>query len=195
MREEVERCCAEARNYGYRAVVVPSSRVLEAYEAVEGSEVKVSCLVGFPFGWSDADAKRYEIETAADAGAHEIEYVPSLARLKEQQYRHVLRELRDATTACDERPMKVLVEAALWRPEELEQIISIVLDSGAKFVSMGLVQTLQLLETTRELAGPTFGVKCELPSLEFADAALQAGATVLSLARGQSSTSPARRIG
>jgi deoxyribose-phosphate aldolase len=183
MREEVERLCAEAKSERYRAVVVPSSRVAEAYEAVEGSEVKVSCLIGFPLGWSDPDAKRFEIEVAVDSGAHEIEYVPSLARLKERQYAAVLRELRDAADACDERPLKVLIEASLWAEAELEEVVKIVLDSGAKFVSTGLTGSLETIERVRKIAGESFGVKCDLPSLELAQAALESGADLVSLAR------------
>jgi deoxyribose-phosphate aldolase len=183
MREEVERLCAEAKLERYRAVVVPSSRVAEAYEAVEGSDVKVSCLVGFPLGWSDPDAKRFEIEVAVDSGAHEIEYVPSLARLKERQYPAVLRELRDAADACDERPLKVLVEAGFWSDAELEEVVKIVLDSGAKFVSAGFTGSLETISRVRALAGQNFGVKCDLPSLELAQAALESGADLISLAR------------
>ena len=183
LRAEVEHLCAEARTEGYRAVVVPSSRVAEAYEAIEGSSVKVSCLIGFPLGWSDPDAKRYEIEAAVDAGAHEIEYVPSLARLKEQQYPAVLRELRDAAEACDERPLKVLVEASLWSLEELEDIVKTVLDSGAKYLSTGFLSSLDQLVQTRDLAGDGFGLKCEIPSLELAEAAFESGADLISLAR------------
>lgn len=183
MREEIDRLCVEARQEEYRAVVVPSSRVAQACTALEGADIKVSCLVGFPFGWSDADAKRYEIEAAIDAGAQEIEYFPSLARLKEKQHREVLREMRDAADACDERPLKIVIEAAFWTADELAEIIQTVLDSGAQFLSTGAIGSLELLSKVRELAGPDFGLKCELPSLELAEAALQSGADLLSVTR------------
>jgi deoxyribose-phosphate aldolase len=183
MREEVERLCAEAREEQYRAVVVPSSRVALAYDLLEGSQVKVSCLIGFPLGWSDPDAKRYEIDAAVDSGAHEIEYVPSLALLKERQYSQVLREIRDASDACDERPLKVLVEASVWLDEELAEISRLALDSGAKFLSAGLVPSLQLVEKLRGQLGAEFGLKVEIGALEQAEAALQAGADIFSVAR------------
>ena len=183
LREEIERVCAEARQEQYRAVIVPSSRVAEAYDAVEGTDVKVSCLIGFPLGWSDADAKRFEIEAAVDAGAHEIEYIPSLARLKEKEYRAVLREIRDAENACDERPLKVLVEVSLWTPPELEEIVKLVLDSGARYLSSGFVGSAETVSRLRELLGPKFGLKCDLPSLEMAELALSAGADLISLAQ------------
>jgi deoxyribose-phosphate aldolase len=183
LREEVERLCAEARAEQYRAVIVPSSRVAEAREGVEGSDVMTSCLIGFPLGWSDPDAKRFEIEVAVDAGAHEIEYVPSLARLKEKQYDAVLREMRDAADACEERPLKIVIEASLWTAEELSEITRVVLDSGAKFIATGFTAKLEVIARIRELVGPDFGIKCELPSLEIAAAAIEAGADLLSLGR------------
>lgn len=183
MRAEIERLCAEAREEKLRAVVVPSSRVSLAYDLVEGSDVKVSCLVGFPLGWSDPDAKRYEIEAAADSGAHEIEYVPSLALLKERQYKPVLREMRDAAAACDERPLKLLIEASLWSEDELAEIVRLVLDSGAKFISAGFIPRLESIEKLREELGPDFGLKVEVAAIEQAEGVLKAGADLFSVAR------------
>lgn len=183
MRAEIEHLCAEAREDTFRAVVVPSSRVALAYEMLEGSGIKVSCLIGFPLGWSDPDAKRYEIDAAIDAGAHEIEYVPSLAQLKEKQHALVLREMRDAVDACDERPMKLLIEASLWTEAELNDIARLALDSGAKYLSTGLVSNLSLVESVRAAVGPNFGLKVEMGSIEMALAAVEAGVDIFSLAR------------
>lgn len=195
LREEVERLCADARSESCRAVVVPSSRVAEACDLLDGSSIKVSCLVGFPLGWSDADAKRYEVDAAVDAGAHEIEYVPSLARFKEKQFRAVLREMRDAVDACDERPLKVLIEASLWSAEELQEIAQLVVESGAKYISTGFLSRLELLTEIRDSIGGEFGIKCELPTLDLAEAAVSSGTNLISLARLARPTAKSQAFG
>ena len=80
-RQELENQCREAIQFGLHGVCVPGSRVTDARHFLEDSALKVACAIGYPFGTSDADAKRYEIEAAVDAGAQEIELVPSFVRL------------------------------------------------------------------------------------------------------------------
>ena len=82
-RQDIERLCSEAREYRFHAVCVNGSRVEQARHALEETEVKVVTVAGFPLGASDADAKRYEIEAAVDAGAHEIDVVLNVGRLKD----------------------------------------------------------------------------------------------------------------
>ena len=48
-----------------------------------------------------------------DDGAHEIDVVMNVGRLKSGDDRYVLRELRDVVEAADERPVKVILETCL----------------------------------------------------------------------------------
>ncbi|HEV8544252.1 MAG TPA: deoxyribose-phosphate aldolase [Verrucomicrobiae bacterium] len=154
----IEELCQEAREHQYRAVVVPSSSVATAVALLEESGVKVSCIIGFPFGSNDPDVKRYETDVAIDNGTNEIELIPSLARLREGDYPSVLREIRDVVEAADERIVKVAIEASLWDDAELKDVVQIILDSGARFISTGSV-TLGKLRKLREMIGSDFGIK------------------------------------
>ena len=75
MRADVERLCAEAIRHSFLAVCLNTSRIELAYTLLEGSDVQVVALVGFPLGATDTDSKRFETETAVDFGAHEIDFV------------------------------------------------------------------------------------------------------------------------
>lgn len=186
--KEVESFCNDARLAGYRSVVVPSSLVDVAYESLAEEGLKVSCLVGYPFGQSAADVKRYEVEVAVDAGAHEIELVPSIASIVEGRYGEVLREIRDVVEAADERPVKVAIEMSLWSEGQLAEIVKMVLDSGARFVSTSVAPALRRpvtkedVEKLRELLGASFGLKVGgLKEAEAAEELLAAGASVVGL--------------
>src|SRR5687767_7500990 len=85
-RKDLEGHCREAIAERYRAILVPTSLAAAAYELIEGSNVKLACAIGFPFGSADPDAKRFETEVAVDSGTHEIEFVPSIGRLVENDY-------------------------------------------------------------------------------------------------------------
>ena len=160
----MEHLCREARLQNYRSVTVPSSLTAHAYELLSDSDIKVSCLIGYPFGHSEPDVKRYETEVAVDFGAHEIELVPSIARLVEGNYNLVLREIRDVVEAADERSVRVAIELPLWSEDQLGEIVRMILDSGAQFLTtsiapLGRSITAADIQNLRGLTGPEFGLK------------------------------------
>lgn len=163
--KDLEAHCNKARVNRYRSVTVPSSLVELAYDFSGDEGVKVCCLIGYPFGQSDPDAKRYETEVAVDFGAHEIELVPSIARLAEGNYHSVLREIRDIVATADERSVRVSIEQLLWSDEQLKEIVRMILDSGAHYVTTSVAPPLgrNLLpsdvEKLRSIAGDGFGLK------------------------------------
>src|ERR1022692_1230362 len=79
---QIEQLCAEAREHQFFSVCVNGSWVATAYQLLEDSDVKVTGVVGFPFGAMTSDTKRFETEAAIDDGAHEIDMVLNIARLK-----------------------------------------------------------------------------------------------------------------
>src|SRR5689334_17592386 len=106
-RQQIDQLCQEARQHQFYGVCVNGVWVAHAYALLEEAETKVVAVVGFPLGAADGDVKRYETEVAVDCGAHEIDVVIQLGRLREGDHRSVLREIRDVVEAAEERPVKV----------------------------------------------------------------------------------------
>jgi deoxyribose-phosphate aldolase len=170
-RKEIEALCAEAKQNGYRAVCVNGSRVELARTILDDTEVQVVALVGFPWGASDPDAKRYETEIAVDQGAHEIDCVINHGWLKDGHHKQVLRELRDIVEAAEERPVKAVIELDLLDEDERVSLCQLILDSGVQFVSLGTgfgsdVATAQDVKFFKEALGETVGVKVTVNSSE-----------------------------
>lgn len=187
-RSDLEKHCALARTEGYRAIVVPTSLAEYGYELIDDSDLKLCCVVGFPFGSSDADVKRFETEVAVDYGAHEIELIPTLSRITEEDYKAVLREIRDVVEAADERPVKVAIESHLWNEDQLERVAEMVLESGAHFLStsvalQGRHASLEAVAHLRELIGESFGLKVGgFKTLEGAAELVESGVTRIGIA-------------
>jgi deoxyribose-phosphate aldolase len=184
--KDIEKLCAEAREHKFGCVCVNGSRVELARHLLEETEVKVATAVGFPLGAMEADAKRYETEAAIEAGAHEIDVVLNIGRLKDGDDKYVLRELRDVAEAADERIVKVIIEACLLTRDEKLRACQLILDSGAHFVktSTGFSTggaTLDDVKLLREAVGPAFGVKASGGIRDYAAAMamIKAGATRL----------------
>lgn len=162
--QDIKTLCAEARHHGFHAVCVNGSWVSEARHFLAGSKVQVATVVGFPLGATDSDTKRFETEAAVDNGAHEIDVVLNIGRLKGGDDAYVLRELRDIVEAADERPVKVILETCLLTREEKVHACHLVLNSGARFVktSTGFSHggaTLEDVKLLRETVGEKFGLK------------------------------------
>lgn len=189
--EDIKRLCAEARERGFFSVCVHGARVGLALDLLEGSQVKVVTVAGFPLGAAEADVKRFETEAAIDSGAQEIDVVLNIGRLKEGDDAYVLRELRDVVEAADERPVKVILETALLTREEKVRACALVLDSGAHFVktSTGFSTggaTVEDVRLLRETVGAQFGVKASggIRDTETALAMIEAGATRIGTSHG-----------
>ncbi len=189
-RVDIEKLCAEARDYHFHSVCVNGSRVELARTLMEGTDVKVTALVGWPLGGADGDAKRYETEVAVDFGAHEIDYVINIGHLKDGNYAAVLREMRDIVEAADERPVKAVIEGHLLTRVEKIEACKMALDSGVKFISTATgyhspsadVEDVQFL---KEIVGHELGIKvfAVLRDAALLERCLEAGATRIGILR------------
>jgi deoxyribose-phosphate aldolase len=180
-RAEIEQLCGEAMRHRLYSVAVSGSRVDLAAALLEESPVKVTCLVGYPWGAAEADTKRFEAEAAIDAGAQEIEMVLNVGRLKDGDSRYVLRELRDVAEAADERPVTVILETSSLTPEQRQLACALALDSGVHAVGTGVgftAATVEEVAALRAAVGEKFGVKAAgISDTNLALALLAAGAT------------------
>lgn len=180
---DIRQLCADAVQHRFHAVCVNGCWVELARHCLEDTDVKVVTVVGFPLGGMDPDVKRYETEAAIDAMAQEIEVVLNVGRLRERDAAYVLRELRDVVEAADERPVKVIIEAALLSPDETRLACELIPESGAKFVQTSTGYsggaTVEAVRFLREQVGSELGIKAcgGIRDAATALALIEAGAT------------------
>jgi deoxyribose-phosphate aldolase len=189
--KQIEQLCAEARAHQFFSVCVNGSRVALARHFLEDSDVKIACAAGFPLGAAGTDAKCLETEAALDEGAHEIDVVLNIGRLKDGDDKYILRELRDVVEAADGRVVKVIIETCLLTHAEKIRACELIVESGAHFVktSTGFSAggaTIDDVKLLRQTVGPKFGVKASggIRDTATALAMLEAGATRLGTSNG-----------
>jgi deoxyribose-phosphate aldolase len=173
-RAQIEQLCAAAVERGCYGVCVNSSRVADAYHFGADAGLKIISTIGFPFGAMDSDAKRYEVEAAIDAGAHELDAVMNVGFLKDGANEMVLRELRDVVEAGDERPVKVLIDLSLLEQNEVVTACQLVVESGAQFLSVSA--PVERVGELVKVMGPKFQVKAFASKMAEATRLLEAGA-------------------
>lgn len=193
-RDAIQRCCDEARHFGFAGVCVASRWVAVARERLprpgegRGPLPRLVSVVGFPFGAVPGAVKLAEAETAAAAGADELDMVPDFGALADGDSNTVLAEL---AAICDlGLPVKVIVEVSRLEPAQLELLVEISIDAGAAFLKSGSgfgppVSPTQVKQLHR-LARGRAGVKASggIADLEQACALVEAGASRLGTSRG-----------
>jgi deoxyribose-phosphate aldolase len=118
---DIERLCAEAREYSFGCVCVNGSWVRYARHLLEGSNAKVAAVAGFPMGAMATATKYFETKTAIDDGAQEIDIVLNIGRLKQEDDCYVLRELCEVVQAAAGQTVKVILETCLLTNTELNK--------------------------------------------------------------------------
>lgn len=191
MIANIEKLCAEAQEYSFYCVCVNGSWVRHACHLLEGANIKVATVAGFPLGAMSSEAKRFEAKTAVDDGAQEIDVVLNIGRLKQGDDQYVYRELCEMVNAASGRPVKVILETCLLTKEEKIRGCRLAMDSGARFVktSTGLSSggaTVADVALMREIVGPEFGIKASggIRDAKTALGMIEAGATRIGTSAG-----------
>jgi deoxyribose-phosphate aldolase len=187
MASDVTKLCEEARKFNFFSVCVNPSFVALARGLLQGSSVKVCCVVGFPLGAQSPQIKLLESRKALREGAQEIDMVINIGALKGKDDVLVLKDIRGVVEACKEGrgKCKVILETSLLNEEEKVRACELSMKAGADFVktSTGFSTAGATAEDialmARTVAPRKLGVKASGGVRTFADVVkmVQAGAT------------------
>ncbi|GAB2771227.1 deoxyribose-phosphate aldolase [Actinomadura fibrosa] len=132
--DDILELCKEAREYSFFSVCVNSCYVPLAKKNLEGSDVKVCAVVGFPLGAMSTEAKVFETEQALKDGAEEIDMVINIGELKSKNYKKVEEEIAAIKSAVGDRVLKVIIETCYLTPQEITLASELAVKAKADFV-------------------------------------------------------------
>jgi deoxyribose-phosphate aldolase len=135
-RTDIEQLCREARQYKFYSVCVNPTWVSLGRQLLDGSGVKVCCVVGFPLGAQPPETKAMEARAAMRQGAKEIDMVINVGALKSGEDALVLRDIRSVVEACRDgsAKCKVILETSLLTNEEKGRACEMAIKARADFV-------------------------------------------------------------
>src|SRR5688572_21898267 len=112
---EIEKLCAEAIEFGFASVCVRPYFIKEAKKLTTGSLVKVSTVIGFPFGYSHYRAKVAEVNQAINDGADELDMVINVAALKNKDLNYLEEEIKAVTHQMEgsNSIIKLIIESGI----------------------------------------------------------------------------------
>ena len=132
--EAIGKLCEEAREYDFKSVCVNTCNIPFCKKQLEGSDVLVCCVIGFPLGAMSTEAKVFEAMDAIAKGADEVDMVINIGRLKDKDYDYVTEEIRKIKEAVGDKTLKVIIETCLLTDEEKVKACECILKAKADFV-------------------------------------------------------------
>jgi len=163
-KEEIIALCEESKKYDFKSVCINPCYIPLAKKELEGSDVLVCTVVGFPLGSMTKEAKTFEAVDAIAKGADEVDMVINVSKLKDKDYEYVLDEISLLRKATKGHTLKVIIECCLLTSEEMVKACELAKKAGADFVktSTGFSKWGAKVEDValmRKTVGPEMGVK------------------------------------
>lgn len=188
---QVEKLCAEAAEYHFASVCVNPVYIPLAARLLDGTGVKVCCVVGFPLGAIAPEQKAAEAASCAAMGAEELDMVIHVGAAKAGDWALVQRDIAGVVKAAAGRTVKVIIETCLLTDEEKVKACGAAKAAGADFVktSTGFSTggaTTHDIALMRKTVGPEMGVKASGGIRDYATAMamIEAGANRIGASAG-----------
>ena len=131
---DVQKLCEEAIEHEFYSVCVNGCYVADAKHLLQGTDVKIAAVVGFPLGAMTTAAKVFEAKEAVENGASEIDMVINVAKLKDGEFKYVENEIRQIKEAIGDNVLKVIIETCYLTDEEKVKACELSLAAKADFV-------------------------------------------------------------
>jgi deoxyribose-phosphate aldolase len=193
--DAVEKLCAEARKHKFACAMVNPAEVAKAAALLEGCDVRVGTVVGFPLGQNTVRMKCAEAMEAAENGAEDIDFVLNIRDLRAKTQKQTLDEL----TLMNAAPKsvngnvvtKLILECCYLTDDEKRLACRLAKKAGFDFVktSTGFGSggaTEEDVALMRRTVGKSMGVKAAggIRTLADAERMLKAGANRLGCSAG-----------
>jgi deoxyribose-phosphate aldolase len=134
--EDIVKGCEISKKYAVMAVCCAPSDVALVKERLRGSQVRIAAVVGFPHGYSATATKVFEAELAMREGAHELDMVLHIGRLRSRDFDYVRSDIKAVVDSAHARGVlvKVILENC-YLSDELKQTGCVLCEeAGADFV-------------------------------------------------------------
>ena len=132
----VEAGCRLAAEYDVASVCVPPVHVRRAKAILDGTDVAVGTVIGFPHGYATTETKVAETRQALAEGATEIDMVLQIGALKSGRDADVEADIRAVVDVAHAAGaiVKVIFENHYLTPEEIVRACRLTESAGGDFV-------------------------------------------------------------
>ena len=184
-KEDVIKVCKEAKEHNFFSVCINPTHIELAKKELEGSDVKVCTVIGFPLGANTPEVKAFETKDAIAKGADEVDMVINIGALKDKNYDLLERDIKAVVDAANKEALvKVIIETCYLTDEEKKIACEIAVKAGTDYVKTSIGfgtggSTPEDIKLMRDTVGPEIGVKASggVRCKADAEAVINAGAS------------------
>ena len=142
--DDIRRLCCDAKKYHFASVTVFPYWVNLAARELQGSDVKVSTVIGQPFGSLSPLVKAAQVRQALHDGASGVEIVVNVGELVAENYDVIRKEIHEAVNAAKMRALTedggdvsvlINVETAFTTREQQRRVCQILAESRGDFIT------------------------------------------------------------
>jgi len=188
---DIKKLCEGAKNYGFYSVCIHPFYIRIAREALSGTDVKATTVIGFPLGMTLSHVKMYEAVEAVLLGADELDIVINLGEAKANNWGHVKKEISDIVTATPDVIHKIIIESYYLTDDEKIKASLAAMEAGAEFIktSTGFAPSGAILGDVAMIKNATqgkIGIKAAggIKTLKEVLSFIEAGATRIGTSSG-----------
>ena len=132
---DIMKLCAEAKEYNLGGVCVNTCYAGLARHLLDGTDVKIVTVVGFPLGADRSEVKALATKLAVDEDhVDEVDMVMNLSAFKSGNYDGVVEDIAAVVEVAKPYAVKVIIETCLLTDEEKVKACELVAKGGAAFV-------------------------------------------------------------
>lgn len=207
--KEITKLCNEAKTYNFASVCVNPLFVPVCKKELEGTDVMICTVIGFPLGATSTASKVFETIQAINDGADEVDMVINSGAALECRFSEIELDIAAVVKAAKETgiklnrkiSVKVILETCFLNDQTLVTLCQCAVRAGADFVktSTGFASPKDIngtllpngasahhVEIMRKTVGPDFGVKASggIRTAKKALEMIQAGASRIGTSNG-----------
>ncbi len=120
--EEFRRKCMLAIKYNFKSITVMPTFLGLAKDLLKGKNIKVRCVISYPFGEDIFKVKYYAVKRAISLGADEILFVVSPREIKYGNYKIIVKMLKKVVKIAKKRPVTAILPIKSISSYEMQKI-------------------------------------------------------------------------
>ena len=164
--EEIKQVCNEAIENNFKAVCIPPYYVSQAKDFLEGRQVHLATVIGFPMGYQRPVMKLDEANDAMRGGVDEVDVVMNLAAFFSGNTTDVLKEIKGIVQFAHHRNrlVKWIIETGLLSENQIKHACDLAAKAEVDFVKTstgfnGAGATIEVVELLRKILPQKIKIK------------------------------------
>lgn len=188
---EIDKIIDEAIKYKFKTICIHPMWIEYSKQKLKKSDVKITTVLGFPYGTQTTETKIFEAKDAISKGADELDFVSAVSKVHEKDTKYLKNELNSIRKITKGKTIKLILETGLLNKEEIKYISKLAVDAKWDFIktSTGVGTTgakIEDVKIMKEIAGCKVQVKASGGVRSYDDAIkmIKAGATRIGTSNG-----------